>query len=261
MFLKLSRPIVCFDLETTGVNVKTDRIIGLAAVKIKPNGKRRKFVTPVNPEIPIPEAASKINHIYDKDVKEAPLFEDIVDELDDFLHNCDFLGFNVKSFDLPLLCNEFKRVGRELDVSDRYIIDSMIIYHENEPRTLSDARRFYNGKDHHNAHNALADVEATLAVFDAQLGRYSDMPRTVEEIHSRYLSKSGGSKPRFIETKNGVQYITRGRHVGLSLDQVYKVEPDYLFCWGLIKSDLDEDVKEEMREFLEGKRLRRITAA
>jgi DNA polymerase-3 subunit epsilon len=170
--LALKRPIVFFDLETTGTDNVKDRIVELAFVKILPDGKRDKFVKRVNPGIPIPPEVTAIHGISDEDVKNCPTFKLIAHQLYDWMKGCDLGGYNSSKFDLPLLAEEFLRVGINVDFTERHMIDVQQIFFKMEARTLSAAYSFYCQKELTNAHSAEADIDATIEVLEAQLNRY-----------------------------------------------------------------------------------------
>ena len=172
--LNLSRPIAFFDLETTGINIGSDRIIDISILKIDIQNNRTLKSWRVNPGIPIPEATTKIHGITDEMVKDCPDFKKVAPDIAVFLDQCDLAGYNSNKFDVPLLVEEFLRVDIDFDMRNRRLIDVQNIFHIMEPRNLAAAYKFYCGKEHVNAHYATADVEATLQVFCYQLVRYKD---------------------------------------------------------------------------------------
>ena len=174
MNLNLLNPIVFFDLETTGVNIAKDRIVEISVLKVLPNGKEEQRTIRVNPEMHIPEEASKVHGIYDEDVKDCPTFKLIAKELARYIEGCDLGGYNSNRFDIPLLAEEFLRVGVDFDMSKRKFVDVQTIFHKMEQRTLSAAYRFYCNKNLEDAHTAAADTMATYEVLKAQLDRYGD---------------------------------------------------------------------------------------
>lgn len=184
MKLNLKRPLVFFDLETTGTNVASDRIVEIALVKIMPDGnvytkpekpgKEHRFL--INPEQPIPLESSMVHGIYDEDVAHAPTFADIADKLFKFIHDCDLGGFNSNRFDIPLLAEEFLRVGRDFSVEGINLVDVQVIFHMMEQRTLKAGYKFYCGKELDDAHEALPDTLATYEIFLEQMERYEGQP-------------------------------------------------------------------------------------
>lgn len=188
--LNLERPLAFFDLETTGRSTRDDLIIDIAILKIDPIAPQRMLTRRLNPGRAIPSDASAVHGIKDRDVASAPTFQAVAGDLVQFLRGCDLAGFNVRRYDLPLLQNEFQRASVSFDVSDRAVIDAMVIYHTKEPyqhqkpRTLSAAVDYYCGRQHEGAHSAEADTCATLEVLVAQLNQYLDLPREIRGLHT-----------------------------------------------------------------------------
>ena len=184
--LKLDRPLVVFDIESTGVNARQDRIIELAAIRVDPDGTETEKCWLLNPGVPIPPETTQIHGITDDIVKDCPKFADAVDEIEAFFRGCDLSGFNADRFDIPCLEEEFARAGRNFGAGDRRHVDVQRIYHRMEPRDLTAAVGFYCGRSHDGAHGAEADAAATLEVLKAQLvrtgGRYGELPRSVDAI-------------------------------------------------------------------------------
>lgn len=176
--LNLTRPIAFFDLETTGVNVASDRIVEISILKISPDGTKEIKTKRINPGMPIPPSSSEIHGIYDADVANEPTFKAIAKSLADFLKNCDLAGYNSNKFDIPVLAEEFLRAEIDFDVSNRRFVDVQNIFHQMEQRTLKAAYKFYCGKEIINAHSAQADIEATFEVFLAQLEKYKGVEFT-----------------------------------------------------------------------------------
>ena len=189
MKLNLRNPLVFFDLETTGVNITKDRIVELSYIKVMPNGTEIKKTIRVNPEMHIPESATALHHITDEDVKDKPTFKEIAKSLANDFEGCDFAGFNSNRFDIPLLMEEFLRVGVNFDISKRKFIDIQTIFHKMEQRTLTAAYKFYCNKDLDNAHSANADTEATYEVLQAQLERYPNLENDVDFL-SKFSSQN-----------------------------------------------------------------------
>ena len=173
--LQLARPLAIIDLETTGVNLGSDRIIDIAIVRMMPDGKKMVKQKLINPEMPIPKAASDIHGITDEKVKGAPNFKQVANELKQFLDNCDLGGYNSNRFDIPLLVEEFLRSGMEFDMKGRKLVDVQRVFHIMEQRTLSAAYRFYCNKTLEGAHGAETDASATLEVLEAQLEKYPQL--------------------------------------------------------------------------------------
>src|ERR1035437_1804801 len=179
--LSLIRPLVFFDLETTGTILGIDRIVELAVIKLWPNGERSEYEWRFNPEMAIPAEATQIHGIRDEDVRDKPTFRDSLGEIREVFRGSDVAGFNIARFDMPMLQSELERAGVKA-FSSRNIVDAMTIFHLKEKRDLSAAFRYFCDKDIENAHSALADVRATVEVLDAQLSRYADLPTTVSEL-------------------------------------------------------------------------------
>lgn len=181
MTLKLTRPLVVFDAETTDIDTQKDKIIELAMTKIFPDGKRESKTRRINPEMPIPKEASDIHEIYDSDVINEPTFKELAKGMAIFIEDCDFGGYNILSFDIPILSAEFARCGIKFPVDDAKYVDGMKIYHLKEKRDLAAAYKFYCGKDLEGAHAADVDTEATVEIILAQIKKY-DLPTTVPEL-------------------------------------------------------------------------------
>jgi DNA polymerase III subunit epsilon len=252
--LNLERPLVCFDLETTGTDVRDDRIVQLALVRVEVDGSRQEFASLVNPGRPIPPGATAVHGISDDDVRAAPRFAELRPRLDEMLAGADLLGFNMIRFDLPLLQREIESSGGELDVKGRRLLDAMSIFHLKEPRHLAAALRFYCGRELEGAHDALADTLATLDVFDAQLAHYEDLPRDAAALHllcnqrdDAYLDAT--RKLRWNDA--GEATLSFGKHKGKSLRELGKSSRDYLE-WMLRNDDFSAEVKDILREALGG---------
>ncbi len=172
MQLNLKNSIAFFDLEATGTNVSTDRIVEISIVKLNPDGGQQIYTRRVNPGVPIPLEASLIHGLYDKDLKNEPFFKDLAQEVFQFIGLSDLAGFNVLKYDIPLLVEEFLRSGIDFDLDKRNLLDAQKIFHLMEKRNLSAAYKFYCGKKLENAHSAEADTLATVDVFRSQIERY-----------------------------------------------------------------------------------------
>ncbi len=251
--LKLARPLVIFDLETTGTNVRHDRIVEIAAVKIFPDGRREDFITRVNPGRPIPQAAQRIHGIRDEDVRDSPTFEQIAPDLFRFFHGCDLAGFSVIRFDIPLLTEEFRRVGYEFSADNARVVDAQVIFHKKEPRNLSAALRFYSGEEHVDAHGAEADTLATLKVLEGQLERYPDLPDTVEALDQFCNPRENAAlDPANRLRWNGDEVVLAfGEYAGYSLQDMVEKHPKYLE-W-ILRKQFPEQVKTIIRDALRGK--------
>jgi DNA polymerase III subunit epsilon len=248
--LPLERPLVVFDLETTGANARSDRIIEIAGVKVYPDGQEEIWVRRVNPGMPIPPASTAIHGIRDADVAGLPRFVDLARELADFLEGCDLAGYNITGFDLPVLRLEFLRADVPFEVSGRRLVDAQRIFFTREPRHLAAAARFYCQTDHGGAHGALADAEMTLRVLEGQFARYSDLPRSVTELHELFcagLDRDIDPEGR-IRLINGEPTVNFGKNRGRTLKDMSRDEPGFL-RW-ILKGDFSAPVKEIARRFL-----------
>lgn len=246
MKLTLKRPIVFFDLETTGTDTAKDRIVELAFIKVNIDGSREKYVKLINPQMPIPAEASAIHGIYDADVATAPTFKQIGHELNNWIKGCDFGGYNSTRFDLPLLAEEFLRSGIDVDFTERAMVDVQQIFFKMEQRTLSAALAFYCGKTIENAHSAEADIEATIEVFEAQLDRYTDLPGDAQGIQSFAGTNDLVDYARRMVIKDGEPVFNFGKHKGRAVKEVLQKEPNY-YDW-IMNADFALHTKQKLSE-------------
>ncbi len=242
----LTRPIAFFDLETTGVNVASDRIVELSFLKISPDGSREIKTKRINPTIPIPKQSSEIHGIYDADVANEPTFKAIAKSLADFLKDCDLAGYNSNKFDIPVLAEEFLRAEIDFDLKGRRFVDVQNIFHQMEQRTLKAAYKFYCGKNIENAHSAQADIEATYEVFLAQLEKYegvafedkkgnisTPIKNDIKALHDfTNINKNADLAGRIIFNEENIEVFNFGKHTGKSVEQVLREEPSY-YAWML----------------------------
>ena len=228
MNINLHKPLVFFDIEATGLNVATDRIVELSMLKVKPDGTEERKNYKVNPTIPISKEASRIHGISDDDVKDWPSFSDIVHEVVDFLKGCDLAGYNATKFDVPLIAEEILRTDVDFDFRKVRLVDVQVIFFKKEPRNLAAAYQFYCNKELNNAHNADADTEATYEVLKAQLQRYDDLGSSVEEL-AKYSSQNNFADfaGRFTYNNKNEVIINFGKHKGKLLTDILKREPGY----------------------------------
>jgi DNA polymerase III subunit epsilon len=250
--LGLTKPLAFFDLETTGLSTATDRIVEIAIISYLPNGSTRTFHSLVNPEMHIAAAATQVHGITDADVALEPTFHALAPRIAEFFHDADVAGYNIKRFDLPLLVNEFQRAGIPFNADGRAIIDAQTIYHMKEPRTLSAAVRFYCGREHEGAHGALADVEATADVFAAQLTRYEDLPKTMNELSVVLNQKdpSWADEDGKLVWDGDEILVNFGKHKGKSLRKLKREAPDYL-SW-IMSGEFSPSVKNIVGQVLDG---------
>ena len=246
--LVLDKPLAVIDLETTGTDPKSDRIVEISVLKVMPDGSRVHRVRRLNPGVPIPPAATEVHGITDEDVADEPRFANIADSLLAFLEGCDFCGYNLKKFDLRLLYAEFARAGKSLSLQGRAMVDPLEIFFAYEKRDLAAAVRFYCDREHENGHSAGADVLATAEVLDAMLARYSDLPRTAAGLHQHFKDPNAvDSSGCFVRVAGQVRFAF-GKHRGQPLDAVAHAKPDYLE-W-MLAQDFFEDTKAVVRQAL-----------
>ena len=228
MKLNLKRPIVFFDLETTGVDTAKDRIVEISMVKVMPDGEEIVRTRLINPQMHIPEDATAVHGITDEDVKDQPTFAQIAKSLSQFIEGCDFGGFNSNRFDLPMLVEEFLRAGVDVDFKNRKFIDVQNIFHKMEQRTLVAAYKFYCNKDLTDAHSAEADTRATYEVLKAQLDRYSELQNDVAalaEFSSR--GETVDYAGRIVYNDKGEEVFNFGKYKGVKVSEVFQREPSY----------------------------------
>lgn len=231
MNLNLKRPIVFFDLETTGVDTSKDRIVEISMIKVWPDGKEEVKTRRINPEMPIPAEATAVHGITDADVADAPRFAQVAKSLEEFIRGCDFGGFNSNRFDLPMLVEEFMRAGLNVDLKRRRFIDVQNIFHKKEQRTLVAAYKFYCDKNLDEAHSAEADTRATYEVLKAQLDRYDDLENDVDAL-ADYSSRGEAADyaGRILYDEKGVEVFGFGKYKGRSVAEVFREEPSY-YAW------------------------------
>ena len=228
MKLNLKNPIIFFDLETTGINVASDRIVELSYLKVDVNGNESSKTIKINPGMPIPPKSTEIHGITDEDVKDAPKFNEIAKNIAREFEGCDLAGYNSVKFDIPLLAEEFLRAGVDLDLRKRKFIDVQVIFMKMEPRTLAAALQFYCNKDLENAHSAEADTRATYEVLQAQLDRYSNLENDISKLaefsaHNRNVDFAG----RIIFDDNDVEVFNFGKYKGKPVRDVLNQDPGY----------------------------------
>lgn len=228
MELNLKKPIIFFDLETTGTDISKDRIVEICFIKVLPDGREVEYSKRVNPGMHIPESASAVHGIYDDDVKDCPVFKEIAREIAAEFEGCDIAGFNSNRFDLPLLAEEFLRAQVDIDLSRMRAIDVQVLYHKREPRTLSAAYKFYCGSELENAHSALADTRATYEVLKAQLSHYSDMENDMEALSKESsFNNSVDFAGRIVYDENGCEVFNFGKYKGMPVETVLVRDPGY----------------------------------
>jgi len=229
MKLNLKNPLVFFDLETTGTNINSDRIVEICYLKVYPNGNEESKTMRINPDMHIPETSSAIHGIYDEDVKDCPTFKDVAKKIAADIEGCDLAGFNSNRFDIPVLAEEFLRAGVDIDLMKRKFVDVQVIYHKLEQRTLSAAYKFYCNKNLEDAHTAEADTRATYEVLKAQLDCYPDVLENDIEFLSNYSchTKNVDFAGRIVYNEKGVEVFNFGKYKGMSVAEVLKRDLGY----------------------------------
>ncbi len=228
--------MVFFDLETTGVNVASDRIVEISWLKIQTDGSESIKTHLVNPTIPIDPRAIAIHGITDEDVKDKPTFSDLARTLAKEFEGCDFAGYNSNKFDIPLLAEEFLRADVDFDLRKRKFIDVQVIFHKMEQRTLSAAYKFYCKKVLEDAHSAEADTLATYEILKAQLDHYEHLQNDVDYLsvfstQNRSVDLAG----RIIYNDKDIEVFNFGKYKGEPVEEVLKKDPGY-FGW-ILKGD------------------------
>lgn len=250
--LDLKRPLIVFDLETTGVNPYSDRIVEIGAVKQFPDGHVESLLMRINPDCEMTAAVIAVHGITNEMVADAPKFREVAARIYEFFADCDLGGFGLLKFDVPVLREEFRRADIFWDLEHVDIIDALRIYHTREPRNLTSALRFYCNETLENAHSAFADAEATFKVIGGQLQHYQDLPRDLEQLdqlcnpHSPDKVDADG-KLRWEENEVVINF---GSKSGISLRQLVRNEPNFL-RWMLNKG-FSEEVKAIVRDALKG---------
>lgn len=240
--LKLNRPLVFLDLETTGVNVGADRIVEISLLKIHPNGSRESKTWRINPTIPIPAEVTAIHHITNEDVKECPTFSDVAKDINAFIGGCDLAGYNSNKFDIPLLIEEFTRVGIHLDLINRKLVDVQNIFHKMEQRTLSAAYKFYCDKNLEGAHGAEADSLATYEVLLAQLEKYDSLKNDVDFLSQfSSVTKNVDLAGRIVFNEKGEETFNFGKYKGKLVSEIFKTDTSY-YDW-MMKGDFATNTK------------------
>ena len=255
MQLNLKNPLLFFDIESTGLNVATDRIVEISLVKVSPGApgqpndveiKTRR----INPTIPISPGAQAIHGISDEDVKDCPTFRQVAKSLARLMEGCDIAGYNSLKFDIPMLAEEFLRAGVEFDFRKRKLVDVQNIFHKKEQRTLKAAYKFYCNQNLDNAHSAEADTMATYEVLEAQLDRYANDEEEPLQNDVAYLSKYS-CQTRFVDyagrivlNDDDVPVFNFGKHRGKPVADVLRQEPSY-YSW-MMDGDFTLDTKQQL---------------
>ncbi len=247
MELNLKNPIVFFDIESTGLNVATDRIVEISIVKINPDGSEEIKTRRINPTIPISPEAQQVHGISNEDVKDEPTFAQIAKSLAKWMEGCDIAGYNSTKFDIPLLSEEFLRAGVDFDFRKRKLVDVQNIFHKMEQRTLKAAYKFYCQKDLENAHSAEADTLATYEILKAQLDKYPELQNDIKFLadfstKSKLMDYAG----RIVYNEKDVPVFNFGKHKGKAVKDVLTFEPSY-YNW-MMNGDFTLDTKKILTE-------------
>jgi DNA polymerase-3 subunit epsilon len=242
MKLNLKNPLIFFDLETTGINIVSDRIVQIAYHKVYPNGKEESKCFLINPGIPIPPESTAIHKITNEAVADSPTFKEVVAEIVRDFEGCDLAGYNSNRFDIPMLAEELLRAGADIDLSKRKFIDVQVIFHKKEQRTLSAAYKFYCDKDLEGAHDASVDTMATYEIMQAQLDRYKDLPNDVELL-AKYTTQSNNVDfaGKFVYNDKGEEVFNFGKYKGQKVEEVLKTDTGY-YGW-MLNGDFSEHTK------------------
>lgn len=228
MKLNLTRPIVFFDLETTGVNIVTDKIVEISILKVFPNGNKESKTWLVNPEMEIPQESINVHGITNEKVVSEPTFKELASEVNEMISDADLAGFNSNRFDIPLLAEELIRVGIEFDMKNRKAIDVQVIFHKKEQRTLSAGYQFYCGKELEGAHGAEADTNATYEILLAQLDKYNDIENSVDALSNFSTHGTRADFAGFILMNDEHQEVfSFGKYKGRIVEEVLKENPGY----------------------------------
>lgn len=248
MQLNLKNPLLFFDIESTGLNVATDRIVEICAVKVMPNGDEEVKTRRINPTIPISPEAQAVHGISNEDVKDCPTFREIAKSLAKWMEGCDFAGYNSIKFDIPMLAEEFLRAGIDFDFRKRNLVDVQNIFHKMEQRTLSAAYKFYCQKDLENAHSAEADTLATYEILKSQLDRYPDKLQNDVKMLAEFSTRSKlvDYAGRIALNDKDVPVFNFGKHKGKPVEEVFRTEPSY-YSW-MMNGDFTLDTKKVITE-------------
>lgn len=254
MKLNLKNPLVFFDLETTGTNINSDRIVEICYLKVYPNGNEEAKTMRINPEMHIPEESSNIHGIYDEDVADCPTFKEVAKDIARDIEGADLAGFNSNRFDIPVLAEEFLRAGVDIDMSKRKFIDVQVIFHKMEQRTLSAAYKFYCDRCLEDAHTAEADTRATYEVLKAQLDRYPDLKNDMTFL-AEYSSfnRNADFAGRIVFDDKDVEVFNFGKYKGQPVSEVLKKDPGY-YSW-ILNGDFTLNTKNVLTKI----RLRELT--
>ena len=228
MKLNLKNPIVFFDLETTGTNINSDRIVEICYLKVWPNGNESAKTLRINPGMHIPEEATAVHGIHDEDVADCPTFKEVARSIANEIEGCDLAGFNSNRFDIPLLAEEFLRAEVDIDLGRRKFVDVQVIFHKMEQRTLAAAYKFYCHKELTDAHTAEADTMATYEVLQAQLDRYPELQNDVDFL-AKFTTQSNNADfaGRIVYNERGEEVFNFGKYKGKKVTDVFNTDIGY----------------------------------
>lgn len=264
MKLKLDRPLVFLDLEATGLHVIKDRIVQIALIKLTPDGGSEERSLLINPGMPIPPDAQAVHGISDEQVADKPSFREVAGELFAFIGEADLAGYNSNRYDIPMLMEEFGRAGLDFQIDRRRLIDAQTIFYKMEPRTLPAALQFYCEETLEDAHDALADVRATLKVLKGQIARYAGRDHTdgegqplIEPVRNDMAALHDFCRnPQMLDVTNRLKYdrngdivFNFGKYRGKKVVEVFQKEPTY-YNW-IMKSDFSRQVKQWVTRIIE----------
>jgi len=248
--LKLTKPIVFFDLETTGLEIAKDRIVEISILKIFPNGNKESKTWLVNPTIPIPEEVTKIHGITNEKVENEPTFKEIAENILEIIKNCDLAGYNSNKFDIPLLAEEFIRCGHDFNMTGTKTVDIQNIFHKIEKRTLEAAYKFYCQKTLENAHSAEADTNATYEILIAQLEKYDELENNID-----FLAEFSNRRGKLADLAGFIRYNEKnekifsfGKYKNKSLKSIWKENPGY-FSW-FIQANFPKFTQAIIKDFI-----------
>ena len=243
MELNLRKPLVILDLETTGVNIASDRIVEFSALKVSPEGGKEWLTLRLNPGIPISPEATRIHGITDAAVANEPHFKDVAKRIASFLEGSDLAGFNSMKFDIPILCEEFLRVNVDFNPARHRYVDVQVIFHKKEQRTLSAAYKFYCGMELENAHSAQADTAATYEILKAQLDRYPDLENDIDKLSAfSAFNNNADLAGRIVFNEQREEVFNFGKHKGKPVELVFREEPPY-YSW-MMNGDFPQNTKQ-----------------
>lgn len=250
--LHLERPLVVFDLEATGLNKRTDRVVAIALVRYEPGGSPEQIHYLINPGIPIPEEATAIHGITDEDVRDAPTFTEMAEILERHFAGADLAGYNILGYDIQMLTEEFARANRPFSIEGRRVLDAQRIFFRNEPRDLTAALRFYCGESHEDSHDALGDVLATIRVLGGQFEKYPALPDAMDALNEYCDPRDPSWADRHgrLKWSKGEIVFNFGKFQGQSLRAAVADDPNFIH-W-LLRSDFPDDTKQIVRDAVNG---------